>query len=493
VNLSELAREVKNLSEGYIITEVAMQRSYFHASLDKDIPEDAQKLFPGATDFVDFLARHCEAQASIIKALQRAFEAQHKNYPDVVQFVFGSVAKLEFIPGVSDVDILPILKTPARPGRRRTSPKFEEYVRDLKQRIGRSGLSRKKVSVSGIPLAGSGLRSKRKEGFYRRSDLVGKLDNFDEPSWAVSHRGSLIFECAYHESGLRAEKIRSEIAKTYDVRLDFNDREFPFLASLLLGFLRISGLIPKMREAKALFRTPIGDSVVKASSRRKRPRKRVGNEFGKTRATEMLKALSGRAWNSIVHIVTLHTLYWSACILQTSEELDHAATNVNRAPTLKLIDTIPTTIGRLRQRLELNREGWYGEVGLDEPAAKEIERLLAKIHGAFGTPTTEAPTAEAPTPEAPILPIARRYLYLLVVSAQVRARPMELSDAVVDMLSDFNRDLFELLEMCEKITLTLIARRGRCRVDLIRLFGREVFDRKLMRDGFTVRPDAIPG
>src|SRR4029079_16072486 len=110
-----------------------------------------------------------------------------------------------------------------------------------------------KVNISGIPLG-------EDKYVYSHDDLIGRLGRFDEPSWAVGHRGSLIFECAYdnlHWSA--AEKLRGRVAAKYDIPADLDELEFATSGALLLTFLRLSGLIPKLKSARRYYAERAGE------------------------------------------------------------------------------------------------------------------------------------------------------------------------------------------------------------------------------------------
>jgi len=484
MSLARLIDDADRLPHQYIVAKLALKAHY--PRVDLDPPNEILHAFGVEEDPSQLFQSHCDAQVKVISALQKAFETQHKKYPHVLQFVYGSIAKLEFLPDLSDIDILPVLDEAADTVvdklKSQPSSVFRKYRAGLEQSLLEAGFKKKDIEICGLPLGD-------KQDFYRTLDLLGKVGKADEPTWAFSHRGSLIFECAYHPATEEAsEQLRQTIGRTYHLGLDLENNQFPFSAALLLNFLRLSGVMAEVREARRKIQQAAEDEregedeITQAGRRKVTPMK--GCE-------EVLKALFGRTWNSLIHAVMLHTLYWSARLegsrIKRPQDLEVIFYNMSQAPTIKLIKIIPPTLLKLVS-ITFKRDGWPKRAGLSKRVGRTVEKLVNEIYAELGPPSRNVKRRSRVA--APGFPIAHRYIQALTLASHSRQKAIDLTKEAIEVISDLNDQLFDLLEKCEKVSLTLIGRSHEGPVSLIKLFGRETFDRQLIKQHFAAAAHA---
>src|SRR4029077_18832672 len=266
---------------------------------------------------------HCEVQHKVLTKVREAAEealaesgkAEHDRkdatttsppYSDVTLFVTGSLAKLEYIADVSDIDMVGMTTVAERPlddcvrdtiCKVEHASKLKERLTTLEERL--KAKLKIKLDISGKPFHDG-------KYFFSQKDLFERLGDFDEPSWAVSHRHSLLFESAscpgtrqirksngaplWSEAEFAAQ-TRSKINERYSITADLmRMRQFPAVAALLISALEKNAILATI----SMLTKPPEDP------RESRPEDKL-----------MSKALISRIWSAAAHLITLHLLFWT--------------------------------------------------------------------------------------------------------------------------------------------------------------------------------------
>jgi hypothetical protein len=446
--------------------------------------------------------RHFKAQRAIIERIENAIPDLSRSYPDVLLFLSGSVAKLEYVDKVSDVDFIGMtseespygiedigLEMDAQSGvdwirgllRPFRSHSSLQRIRELHARFevleGRikktSGIGN--LEISGKPFFG-------KEYFFTANELIDKLGEFDEPSWAVSHRASVLFESEIFESNQavleRCDEIRSKINRSYRISADLRGFHFPLLGALLVTFLTKSGVLAKISWLKS---PASRDPKVEESGRRD---------------NELLKTIGGRIWSSAAHLMLFHVLYWATKLLTQSErarllerfvrnsrEFDEASIKgvLYKTPICKMLEVIPHLIGRIK--VAMSDDGWPREQHYNAKTKEEVKETFKAIYRFLGPLDSSESTrffdADGTGSVVSIIPMPYIYLCLLLVLRQARERKLSVPQERDNDIMTLNRELYLCLAKCEQLTALLIRESTGTDEEMryLKLFGGEVFDK----------------
>jgi hypothetical protein len=446
-------------------------------------------------DLCRMFSAHCESQKKILKAVGNALTQTMEGHGDIVLFITGSLAKLEYILNVSDIDIFGMttddthLKVQEELVRKRGKNddinafianrnalidkivnyqtkfrKLNKAITDnvhtnVKNALKKQRLRKSKVEVSGLPFHGG-------EYFFTDGELYKNLGGFDEPVWAVSNRASLLFESAFFPSKRRVEEfagtVRSEINGQYRISANLQEPDFPLLGSLLAVFLTKSGVLSKI----AKLGTPHMREPLIVEER--------------VLDSEILKTIVGRVWSSAVHIMLLHVLYWAARLLPVGDySAKHLRLKLCRPPMRKLLVEIPETVSDILEEIRNNPNQIPGN-----EAQQENIRLALKEIFAFVSPSNEKRSLDPRSDGCqPAMPLASLYISFFLVAKRARERKKRITGKNYDHIVKLNFKLFEYLEKFERLTLLLVTNHGNTRtvdqMGLVRLFAAEILDRQL--------------
>jgi len=458
---------------------------------------------------------HFRDQLEIIEKIEQAI-SKIRNYSDVLYLLSGSVAKLEYIAGISDIDIIgmttddahikdcsieqlvgpkptvnhgimqPIFRWFARRRARLTlstiSQRQDRFC-ELKEML-RTAVGVKKLDLVGSPFYG-------KEYFFTAGELFDKLGAFDEPSWAVSHRASLMFESELYSFPEAVRKhgefIRSQVNHKYWVIADLRAFRFPMLGALLMTFLTKSGVLAKISWLKS-----------------PESKKAQGGEVP-SRENELLKTIGGRIWSSAAHMILFHVLYWSTILLPQSrrdnlldrfspgaQEFDERAImdTLYKSPIVKMTQVIPHIIAQLKAHMQGN---WHEhhEVKIKSAEKATIEDIFTVVYRFLGPLDSADPgrmlSADGEGKSLIIMPMPYIYLSLLLVLRQARERKLPIPPTLDGDILSLNKELYLCMAKCEELTTVLINRVRKADEELtyLRFFGGEVFDKAVYGTNFS--------
>lgn len=408
--------------------------------------EDVTKI--RVSDWYRYQNRCIDAVSAGVKDLFADAKVSKSYGNDLALFVMGSVARLEFLPGDSDLDFLAVLGRDG-PDEDASRNGFSDFEKRLIQHIGKRatkimGEFALDVKVDGVP-------SPRGKVFYTKSSLFGEIIGKEcEPSWAVIERYSLLFESVYFG---KSESFSTELRKLAndcyclndDVRRDY----FPALCSSLVYALMFSGIMAKVAHLRKTAPMPEADQVI-------------------------FKTLFSRIWGPAVNLIVLHFIYWRRLFDRQWSITDEDIGSCVRGSTInKIVETIPTLVSVLRKT-----EGKWLEVHCEkrEAAMRAVERFkkmegLLRCSGADGD-----------------LTLLGSYLTMMTLADNVRRGKEPLNKEVVESIRDADRKLRELVGLVETQTWEVItSRQSEYPSAYFRLV--EVIGRHMFRSAFDENPE----
>jgi hypothetical protein len=407
-------------------------------------------------------------QKEVIDNIHSALKSELKDeYKDIIVLVTGSVARLEYIKGPSDIDSFGITvdETHIVPKSEKGGDILDAKVVELNRNLDRFRRLRNKLKESGISI--SGVPYYNGEYFGTKVELFEKLGEFDEPNWAVAYRSNVIFEsaafCKYFDTGEKFDEIVKEINRVYCVIADLRQHHFPFLAAMLLGFMRTSGVLAKVSKFKS-------DGASKEALE------------DRTLEEGIIKTLGGRVWSSAVHLIMLHVLYWYGLLKpdhypeMTSEKIGQL---IRRSPLFKLIIEIPDKFNAVYSNVTKNSR-WADKLHIDESTKTHIAQILEDLYTIINPQKQLRRSTQS---RQPYPTIASVYIPFLLMAMHARVNPPKFTDDDYARLSGDSDVIDRCLLLCENLTLLLATKGPFNRSDEMRypaLFGTiDVFDKEM--------------
>lgn len=303
---------------------------------------------------IGFWTGYLETQAKCVKALEQVTADLGKEslLDRRCLFLCGSLARLEYVPGISDADFFAVARKRRLPLKEdgdafqvlagRVKESMQKRFRDLHDA---SGAEELKVEVSGIPARPHTL-------FWTRSELCEQAGKAYEAAWACGERGALLFEAACLGSDERLRLVLTErVWNLYGYGEDVVQDRFPFLAGTFSRLLLASGAVAKIGHV------------------------RNGSDVADLGDSPHAKVLVARVWNAMINILIMHLVYWK-CLVSEEYRPNRAAlkTTVCNPPIYKVMQTIPMLMRGLAHKL---RKHASKELGEDD--WKEVEKHLKSI------------------------------------------------------------------------------------------------------------------
>jgi hypothetical protein len=348
----------------------------------------------------------------------------------------GSVARLEYLPAISDLDFLAIdttsddsevwrqLRKNDDVARARDEcDRFEKFENALKAAVGRRfktpGDGPSKVEVGARPLLDS-------RSFFSRRDLFEELGREREANWAAWARAVLMFESAAWGDSTRILEVRAKAHSVYGAAEDILAGGFPGMTCLFINLLATSGLLAKLGvlrkiPAERLDADPAGGPQMADA--------------------ELVKAVFSRQWSSWVNRIFLHAIYWCSVLSLNPWVEGPMIHNVLRAtPIAKIVLYVPDLVDKVDRDIG---KLWLEVKGRNRPETipqrtvflkqwRDIYRSCVQI----GTP------ARAGAP-----PMWYRFLQMLSLALQVRnGKPLD--NVTLDWVGEVNREMESILRKC---------------------------------------------
>jgi hypothetical protein len=426
-----------------------------------------------------------EMQKNVLKLIEKTLleGLDDDRYKDIVVLIAGSVARLEYIHGVSDIDTFGLIVAPlgdaatvppvGEPAAlsmadrvKEASSKLKDF-NDLKRKLGD-----KDISLDGVPYYGE-------EYFGTQNQLFEKLGKFDEPNWAVSYRANVLFESIAFSKDANTLKRFDEIVKkvnqVYSVSADLRQKQFPFLGAILIGFLCRGGVLAGISRFKS-HDEGSKDALEERSL-----------EAG------IIKILGGRVCCSAVHTIMLHVLYWHGFLKPNGEEdLSPIQINefLNRTPLYKIVVAIPAIFGVIYENVTKFNSKWSENLHLEKDAKQSIEEAIKQLYVVLISQGSSAESGAggrraASRAKASRASLANIYASFLIWSMYTRKRPPKFTSDHYEKLTSHSMTIAKCLVLCEKVTL-LLATKGPSKASeqmrYLRIFGTEVFDKVTHRE-----------
>jgi hypothetical protein len=487
MNLSELQGEAESLPDDYV---AATKSATELIALSLKSFATGRNVKSG--NIRDKFRHHCTRQSRFLAKIEGALSLALNGHPDIILFLTGSVAKLEFDAGVSDVDFVGVADTRQQvwlvcnevramvESLKTYSPSegpptldqqkalegmvnliSEVFDRDANFTRTKSDLAshlfsriapkerERLVGISGMPYHGG-------QYFFSKEDLTGSVGKFNEPSWATSHRASLLFESAYFSLTRKddfVQDIRERCNDCYHITQDLLSPKvrFPVLGALLVGHILKSAVLAQIAKFKSFSAAQQEKGVLEA---------------------EILKTAISRivGWN--IHLMMLHVLYWKALLVRdTNRELEkkQILVNLSQIPLRKILQ-IPLLVEKIAAKL--TPRNWDREFAPLKRATKErIEAKFDEIYKLLG-------------PENQAVPLLSLYVPFLLTALSARKSKLKLTLTDESDIERSVAEIFSCLKKCEELTLLLMKNsRGNHTDEMLylKLFGSALLDRGMTR------------
>ena len=414
----------------------------------RDIVEKPERLgrFPDSWRDISEVYASCQIDCieTVVSSLTQSIEACSFDTSDMVVLICGSLARLEYIPGLSDFDFTVILRDDAGKWTESEEPKvmerFEKTLRtQIRKRVGAMEKRLKRrfpdfpfpvrtgaaidVDVDSIPWGGQRF-------FIRERDLFRFIGKDYEGTYAPYIRSHLLQENVFLAGD---EEFHAELQKTaedrYKVSSDVGEEAFPSLCYSFLMSLMWSGI------------------VAKASHIRTYKDVSVDHLVGKT--------LLGRVWVSKLNALALHMLYWNHVILGEGSVVPKDVLETLQTPTLaKVVYLLPD----LHRKLDGGFLSWISQYpGPEQDDVLKSIWLPWKKFGSFFSvdPETGSPTS-TPDPDIVLTQYFRRLVSICLGVRLEKEKKGAFGPRQVRLVRAANHCLSEILETAQKITEAMI-------------------------------------
>jgi hypothetical protein len=439
------------------------------------------------------LKRHCDAQVNIINKIMAALSSRAREFDHLIFFVTGSIAKLEYFRGASDVDLLAVTTSdrhtllarklrksadtlPATAKAKKSSARLKAFANSRLRRLHDQAVLlqdsfdafnnfwtdeiRGAEEVAGMTFCGGSY-------FYTAKDLLETVGKAHEPSWALIYRANLVFESAFfcrrgHTS--RCTAMRDQTNDLYKITtglMQIPKPVYPILGTLLLQILTRNGILAKI----AYLKDPKSQAPAKV---------RKG-----TRQTELVKAISGRLWSSIIHLIMLHVLFWEAVLKphrNAKEYLRETNDSLAEPPIYKII-SIANKMELLRElvtnRVQTNPDDSLGF--LDEANGDIVKIVYDQIVDNYKYLGCHGATTGGDQ-----IPLIDLYTCFMLGVGHIRKNAPALPPKIQKSIIHSTDCIVDCITKCEKLTLYLMSRvaKDTDEISYLRYFGGTMFDRK---------------
>jgi len=390
----------------------------------KDVLQDSR--YP-AVDIPSHV-RHQRACIRALRAAARAANTAPVRRADRCLFVCGSAARLEYVPGESDIDVLAVIRQ--RPsladlgdpkGRCLLNAELASF-RSLEDalkasicpRLGMADADGTLEILDRAPVLG-------RSSYFTESDLVDRAGKSYEASWAAIERAHLLFDAVLLCGDRRlAKKLRDDADGLYGVTADLEWEHFPVTGCCLVNLMGKSGALAKLAKVRG---APANSRVADA---------------------EMMKTVFSRIWSSAVNLLTLHALYWKERVAKTpaAHSKEQIRTILRTPPILKVLRELPTLTWQT-----YDSDGW-GAAFLPhcKSDAASARELCQTIHCCLSFHTG----GRRPGP-----PIWFRFLQMQEFCRQVRVGEAWVKPDEEAVVRRFTRELAHVLQLAGRLTSKL--------------------------------------
>lgn len=372
-----------------------------------------------------------EQQKRLVEIQKDTQDAVSKHLPtersNTTFYVMGSIARLEYMHGLSDTDILAVLHS------KRDSSVFDdgdilnniqEYL--ITQEENRTGLDRKKidVSVSGVPIIrkkkGKKKEVERSKAFYQEDEFINFVGKDYEAAWASFERASLLFESALIYGNRDADiSLRKRIDDNlYGLAQDIEKGHFPLPGYCLAQYIAQSGLLAKA-------------AVVRKSQ----------NDSSRV-SSETLKAVFSRVWNANVNLVAIHVFFWHQLISGNRRTDSEILEDFRRPPIELVLDTLPLRLQFVADEVHTKLE-LASLLPTSQDALHIFDQLLT------------IQSRIRPVGDKGVIPLWHRFLQIANLCGAARRNRSLIDPDMVEKLVLWNRELQSLLDDCSAITRTI--------------------------------------
>jgi len=319
-----------------------------------------------------FWVRYFNQQKACIKTLSKLRKTIKAEIPDLAGsavYVRGSLARLEYIPGCSDVDILIVRESRIAPGRygviqtkvtgivSEAMKKMESQIAEREKRdypVKLRATWRKLEPREEIPVEVSWVPFRNRKQFYTQETLLGAHGTAYEAAWANGDRSCLLFESVGLLDTSFTEELRGSADGIYKLSEDLGTSFFP---TLLCAF-GCSNLASALLERVAMARE--------------------GKDSRYLDDSIAAKAVTARIWGTRVTQVMLHLLYWLKMIDNSNKDKYYTTQELLRflrAPTIEKI------LIHLPQLLALVQDGFgaYAEGYILGPSREPANRAFRYV------------------------------------------------------------------------------------------------------------------
>ncbi len=309
----------------------------------------------GPANFADYADLQREHLVKLRDVLQAAAE-KVPNAGSALLFATGSLARLEYLAGSSDIDLLGLATGASRlPAdvEAELVRQFEDQIRLAAEGVGES----LDISIAGIPVIlesdSEAPPSRRGKMLFSKDELINFAGKEYEASWAGIERGSLIFESVLvHGEQADADDVRSQIdERLYRTALDLSRKRFPLVGYSLLQFLARSSLLAKF----ALIRGLTGSRITE----------------------ETAKVVVARVCSHYINLLMMHVLYWNELLAETGRSPMQILADLRSPPIWKAMRHIPCRLEFLQE--DDHCRGRLFKILGDKGTADGLYEDLAKI------------------------------------------------------------------------------------------------------------------
>lgn len=398
------------------------------------------------------VSEFAEQQRLCLKAVDEGARKtlQNDDFNDVCLFLDGSLARLEFLLGISDldflaVDMMPGQGEPTRASGNTTTPVSHragcDRFRGFERALARSVRRQMKKKLGEMPDVGVGARPLLGgRAFFTRQSLFNELGREHEANWAAWGRAVLLFEAAAWGKLSSVGALRRKADRIYGVTEDCCGRTFPAMGCSFLGLMSHSGLVAKM-------------GVLKKTSDRggQAAESEVGERARDSKADgELIKAVFSRHWYSVVNRLVLHVLYWHSIIDTRRMAVRQIRAALRATPIFKMVSFLPSRIAEaFSQRGLLWRHVTKQMQGANRPHPDVFEDRFLQVYAAFARDASGACGF-------PCVPLWQRFLQILQLCIDIRSERKQLNEMTLGWLADVNKELEVVMASSRWLTRVLL-------------------------------------
>ncbi len=388
-----------------------------------------------------------QSQRDCLDVVDTGVHATLQQFPAICLFLGGSLAKLEYLHGVSDLDFLAVdtIYQKATPWQKLRDEKaftqalfacegFAAFSKLLAVSINRGfrkrGDSAAHVDVGARPLIG-------RRTFYTHRELFHELGKEHEPSWAAWARSVLLLESAAWGRRRVVNRLRNKADEIYGLTGDLASRTFPAMTCSFVGLMSKSGLVAKLHRLRQSSRRPPLQSVPDTP-----PANRAPN-------AELIKTVFSRHFHSVVDRLFINALYW--CSLSPPppwRDLEEIRRWLRSPPLSKLVTYLPLLMKHINNaRYRLWHEVKGRSVLYDETHEIAFMERLTTICKICGELDSSGPHVK---------PLLRRFREMLQLCINIRSGQSELDGSALQLIETVGKEFEEAIRDAIIITRLLV-------------------------------------